>query len=274
LVGAPSLKPEKSKDFSAGGVLQLGPFTLTADYYHITLRDRLALSSAFASSALTTYLAARGFPGISSVSFVTNGLDTTTHGVDITATYRQHLGASDVLTATFAANFNKNRIDRLSGTPAPLAALGITTPLEDLTNQVRLTESTPKNKISLDLNFRHDRLSVSLTNTRYGEVSQVALTGRTPAQVDALIPGYKVKLVPSAPGSANSDIIQRFGADIVTDLEVSYQNTDFFKLTAGASNLFFRSPAKYEYHRADMRRDAMAVRHEAYKTKSAGVGVT
>ena len=244
LVGAPALKPEKSKNWSVGGVFQSGDFTAAVDYYHITMTNRLALSSAFSSAALSAHLANRGFPGISSVSFVTNGVDTTTHGVDVTATYRQKLGEHDTLGLTFAANFNTSRIDRVSSTPAQLATLGITAPLEDLTNQVRLTQSSPKDKISLELDWKHDKFGVTLTNTRYGEVQQVALTGRTPAQVAALIPGYNVTLVPSAPGSANSDIIQKFGADIITDLDVSYQFNETLTITVGASNLFDKFPDK------------------------------
>ena len=244
LVGAPRLKPEKSKNWTIGTTFSRGGFSAAVDYYHIKLNDRLALSSAFSSPALTAYLAANGFPGISSVSFVTNGLDTTTKGVDVTADYHRRVSEHDTLSATFAANFNSSRIDRLSGTPAPLAALGITTPLEDLTNQVRITSSAPKSKNSLALNWRHDKFGFSLVNTRYGKVSQVALTGKTPAQVAALIPGYDVKLVPSAPGSANSDIIQTFRADIITDLEVSYDLTKQLTLAVGSSNIFDKFPEK------------------------------
>ncbi|MBA3895864.1 MAG: TonB-dependent receptor [Sphingomonadaceae bacterium] len=243
LVGAPLLKPEKSRDLTAGGVLKFGAFSASLDWYQLKLRDRLALSSAFSGTALTNYLTANGFPGISSVSFVTNGVDTTTRGVDITASYHHGLGGLGELAATFAANFNKSRIDRIAGTPAPLAALGITTPLEDLTNQVRLTESAPKNKIALDLTWTKDRFHLSLVNTRYGKVSQVALTNKTPAQVAVLTPGYDVTLVPAANG-VNSDIIQAFRADIVTDLEASYDVTDAIRLSVGANNVFDVFPDK------------------------------
>ncbi len=60
----------------------------------------------------------------------------------------------------------------------------------------------------------------------------MSLTGRTPAQVAALIPGYDVKLVPVAHRTRRiQDIIQYFGADIVTDLDVTYQLND--RVTAG-----------------------------------------
>ncbi len=240
LVGAPPLRPEKSRDLSVGGVFTTGPFSVSVDWYRVVLKDRLALSSAFSSTALINYLTTNGFPGISSVSFVTNGVDTTSRGVDVTASYHRRLGGGQ-LGATLAANFNKSRIDRISGTPAPLAALGITAPLEDLTNQVRLTQSTPKNKISLDLTWTRGPLRVSLINTRYGKVSQVALTGRTQAQVNVLTPGYDVRLVPNG---SNFDIIQTFRADIVTDLELSYDIAKPVRLTVGASNLFDKFPER------------------------------
>ncbi len=61
---------------------------------------------------------------------------------------------------------------------------------------------------------------MSVTNTRYGEVSTVALTNRTPAQINALVQGYDVQLVPVGT-AGNADIIQTFGADIITDVEIS-----------------------------------------------------
>ena len=239
LVGAPPLRPEKARDLTVGGVFNSGAFSASVDWYRLELNHRLALSSAFSSAALTNYLAASGFAGIRSVSFVTNGVDTTTRGVDVTASYRRRLSPDDQLNMTLAANFNTSRIDRISGTPAPLAALGITTPLEDLTNQVRLTRSAPENKISLDLSWTHGPFRMSLINTRYGKVSQVALTNKTAAQVAVLTPGYHVRLVPNG---SNYDIIQTFGADIVTDLEVSYDLREGIRLAVGANNLLDRLP--------------------------------
>ncbi|MET3828082.1 outer membrane receptor for ferrienterochelin and colicin [Sphingomonas sp. PvP055] len=66
----------------------------------------------------------------------------------------------------------------------------------------------------------------------------MALTNRTPAQIAALTPGYDVTFVPVSATSANSDIIQRFGADVLTDIEVSWQATRLLRLSAGAQNVF------------------------------------
>ncbi|GGN61585.1 TonB-dependent receptor [Novosphingobium indicum] len=240
LIGAPELKPEKSKNLSAGAVLSLGKLSIAADYYRIKLEDRLALSGTFSGTALVNYLTANGYPNISSVSFVTNGVDTTSQGVDVTATWSTWFSDVDELSVTLAGNYNHAKIDNVVGTPGPLAAIGITTPLVDLTQQVRLTQSTPDSKVTLNFNWKHDWISTNLTLTRYGKVSQVALTNKTQAQVDALLlPGYDVTLVPNG---NNYDMIQHFGADVVADLEVAFKVNEQFTFTLGASNLFDNMP--------------------------------
>lgn len=237
LAGATDLKPETSKNISVGTVYQTGGLTVTLDAYNIKVKDRIAISSTFQDSRLTDYLAANGQSGFAAISFLTNAVDTDTKGVDLVLNYRHRFGDGSRLGLTLAGNYNKTTFDRIAGTPAPIAALGITTPLFDLTQQLRFSDSLPRNKVTLDLNYTRGPFSVSLTNTRYGEVSTVALTNRTPAQIAVLTPGYDTTLVPVA-GSANSDIIQRFGAKVLTDLELSWQATTALRLSPGAQNLF------------------------------------
>lgn len=244
LVGASDLKPETSRNLSLGAVLDVHRFTVSADYYDIKVRNRIAISSNFQDARITNLLAANGFPGIGAVAYLTNAVDTDTKGVDVTARYRQELGNAGVLVTTLAANYNKTRFDRIAGTPAALAALGITTPLFDLTQQVRFSDSQPRDKISLNLSWTRDNLSVELVNTLYGRVSAVAVTNKTPAQVAALIPGYDVTLVPSSPTGPNSDIIQTFAARVLTDLQVSYAFGKHLTLALGADNLFDVYPTR------------------------------
>lgn len=235
--GATDLKPERSRNVSAGLVFAGGGITATLDAYRIELRDRIAISSTFQDARLTGFLATNGQAGFSALSFVTNAVDTTTKGVDLVVNARHGFGDNSVLSGTLAGNYTKTKFDRIAGTPAPIAALGITTPLFDLTQQLRFSDSLPRSKVTLDLNYARGPFTVSLTNTRYGEVSTVALLNRTPAQVAALTPGYDVRLVPVG-ATANSDIVQRFGAKVLTDVELSWQATTALRLSAGAQNLF------------------------------------
>lgn len=236
LVGARDLKPETSTNLSLGGVVTLPNFTASVDYYRISIDDRIAISSQFQDARITALLARNGFPGISAVSYLTNAVDSVTRGVDITANGHFPF-ATGTLTGTFAANFNRTRLTRIAGTPAPLAALGIATPLFDLTQQVRLTDSQPRDKMLLSLAYQSGPTTIRMTNARYGRVSAVALTGRTPAQVAALMPGFDLRLVPVSATSLNADIIQNFGARVLTDIEASHRLTPNVTLTVGINNL-------------------------------------
>lgn len=238
LAGATDLRPERSRNLSGGVVFSGGGVTASLDAYRIRVRDRIAISSTFQDTRLTNFLAAQGAGNFSAISFVTNAVDTTTKGVDLVIAGRHRFGDGSLLTGTLAGNYNKSRFDRIAGTPAPLAALGITMPLFDLTQQLRFSNSLPRTKATLDLNYTRGPITLSVTNTRYGQVSTVALTNRTPAQIAALTPGYDVRLVPVSSTSVNSDVIQRFGAKVLTDVEVSLQATRAVRLSAGAQNLF------------------------------------
>lgn len=238
LAGATDLKPEKSRNVSVGAVFEAQGFTATLDAYRIKVRDRIAISSTFQDTRLTNFLAANGQSGFAALSFLTNAVDTQTQGIDLVVNYRHRFGDGSRFSGTLAGNYNKTRFDRIAGTPAPIAALGITTPLFDLTQQLRFSDSLPRDKVTLDLNYARGPFTLSVTNTRYGKVSTVALLNRTPAQVAALVPGYDVQQVPAASNTANSDIIQRFGAKVLTDVELGWQATPALRLSAGAQNLF------------------------------------
>lgn len=242
-LGATDLKPAKSRNVSLGFVLTQGQANLTVDAYRIEIKDRLALSTQFSGAALTARLAALGYPGIDAVQFMTNAIDTTTTGIDITGSWKLGLQQWGSLTTTLAANYNETKLDRIAPTPAPLAAIGITAPLFDLTQQVRVTESTPKDKLALGFNWRRGDWSTNLGVVRYGKVSTVASTSLTPARIAALTPGYDVRLEPTNPPSANSQVVQTFGAKWITDLSAGVK-LGSVTLTAGVNNLFDVYPDK------------------------------
>lgn len=238
LLGATDLAPETAQNLSLGTVLNFDSFTASIDYYRIEIDGRIVVSSNFQDPRVTALLAQNGFPGISAATYLTNAVDSVTRGVDVTVNYRLDLARYGTLTTTLAGNVNESKLTRIAGTPAPLAALGLTTPLFDLTQQVRFTDSYPKDKVSLSFSWNRDPLAVRLTGTHYGEVSAVALTNRTPAQIAALTPGYDVRLVPVAPTSPNVDVIQTFGDKILIDLEVTCDISDNVALSVGANNIF------------------------------------
>lgn len=238
LLGSKPLRPEVSVSQSVGFVYDRGNFTLSVDAYHIDINNRIAISSTFQDIRVTNLLAAAGNPGIGAASYLTNAVDTNTLGIDLTAQYRFDLEQLGFLTATFAANYNRTTFDRIAPTPEPLLNLGITTPLFDLTQQVRFTSSAPRDKFIFGLNWEVQRFRFFLNNIRYGKVESVAFASLTPARIAAVTPGYDVRLAPTDPVSANSQVIQTFSPGLITDLEIGYQVTERLLVSIGANNLF------------------------------------
>jgi iron complex outermembrane recepter protein len=120
LLGAKPLKEEKSVNLSAGlAVTPRDNVTLTADYFRVTITDRILLGATFDDSVTLAILAAGGFNNIGGVQYFTNGLDTRTQGVDLTANWRAPAGAG-VFELTGAVNFTKNQITRVGPLPDTL----------------------------------------------------------------------------------------------------------------------------------------------------------
>ena len=88
--GGGQLQPETSRNYSAGVVLEKGPFTFTADYFRVDIDDRVALAQEIKLSddEIETLLAegipeARNFPVF---RFFLNDFSTTTQGIDLIST--------------------------------------------------------------------------------------------------------------------------------------------------------------------------------------------
>lgn len=242
LLGASDLRPETSRNLSLGATFEGPRLTATVDFYQIGVDDRIALSSTFQDPRVTTVLARAGFPGIAAASYLTNAVDTTTRGFDATVRYRFTASSLGRFTATLAANYNETRFDRIAPTPPPLSAIGITTPLFDLTQQLRFTDSQPRDKVVADLRWDRSQFSFNLTAVRYGAVRAVQFASLTPARIDVLTPGYDVELRPTDPASGNSQVIQRFGAETIVDLHGEWRATDRITFAAGVTNLFDTYP--------------------------------
>ena len=94
LRGGEPLDPEESENFSVGAILELGSFSLTADYYMIDVKDRIALSQTFElTPAEVAALVASGVTSAANLQgfrFFTNDFDTETKGIDLVAHLQHH----------------------------------------------------------------------------------------------------------------------------------------------------------------------------------------
>lgn len=243
LLGASPLKPEESVNASIGLTYQpTERFTASVDFYNITIDDRVVLSSNFTGGPIGAFLAANGQAQANGGRYFTNAVDTRTRGVDVNARYTWKLEEMGELALSAAVNVNDTSVTKIRATPTQLAGIGVTTPIFDLTEQIRMEEGSPKNVINLSANWKLNDLTFNLRHARYGEVSVVANTSVTAAQVAAeQAAGYTVRTVPNG---ANFQLIQEFSPKWITDLDVSYRVNANLTVSAGANNLLDVYPEK------------------------------
>ena len=115
--GGEVLEPETSKSYTMGAIVQVGNFSVTADYFNIVMEDRLALTQDFrltdADRARLQESGVISGDGLASFRFFTNDFGTTTKGIDIVATYSADvLGGSTDL--SLAYNRTENKVDSYS----------------------------------------------------------------------------------------------------------------------------------------------------------------
>jgi iron complex outermembrane receptor protein len=219
-LGAKPLKPEKSLNFTAGATFERGPFRFTVDAYQIRVNDRIVKTeflgtAANGGSAIKAILVANGVANVDSAQFFTNAIDTRTRGIDVVAEYALRTAAIGTFRLNAAYSYNKTKILNIIDNPSQLSSLNVT--LFGRQAQRDLLVSTPHSKIVFSADWSIGRAHALLRATRYGsyiESSTVEASDR------------------------------KFGAKIVTDLDIGYDLSDHVTVSVGANNLFDVYPDK------------------------------
>jgi iron complex outermembrane receptor protein len=217
-LGSKPLQEETSINFSGGlAVSPVANLTLTADYFNIKINDRILLGATFDDDATLALLAGAGVTGIGGVQYFTNGLDTRTEGVDVTAALRVPAGTGGTLDLNGSLNYTKNKILRVDPLPAVLVAAGSTEPgLLDSVTAIGIEDERPDWRSTLQANYTAGRFTALGRYSYFG--------GFSSAQ-----PGF-------------CDLCrENYGGKSLFDAEVGYA-FDFIKLAVGARNLFDTYP--------------------------------
>lgn len=214
-LGVPTLTHEISKNISAGLTYKFSRnFSGSIDFYQIKVDDRVLFSSQIGSDSddTTTNPVEQILEdnGVVAVQVFINAGDTKTTGTDVILNYRNiEVGDSGKLHASFAANFNTTTIDAIN-TPKTISDAGYN--IFDRQEQGLITNSRPKSKMILGLNYVSDKWDVSFNNTRFGEV------------------------IITAPESGGTD--QTLASKISTDFGFGYMLTDKITFNANINNIF------------------------------------
>lgn len=173
-LGSRPLQEETSVNLSAG--LAWSPsdnVTITADYFRITITDRILLGATFddAVGGSRALLDAAGFTEVSGVQYFTNGLDTRTQGVDLTANLRVPTGTG-TLDLTGVVNYTKNEITRVEPVPAVLVAAGTAeTGLIDTVTVIATEEERPDWRATLSGQYSTGRFHALARASYFGKFS-------------------------------------------------------------------------------------------------------
>ena len=215
LLGASDLQPERSVNVSGGVAIEptrnLG---MTADYYHITINDRIVLSDNFTGDAVQKLFASAGLTGVSGGRFFSNAIDTRSNGVDVVLNYGLTLGSAGALKVTSGYNHNIVAVTHVDSTPPALRAFQES--LFGHTERTRIERGNPRDNLVMSARYSHRALDVTARAQRYGEVT--ASAGNATATTGPLD--------------------QTFGAKWITDASTSLRFARRYTLTLGADNLF------------------------------------
>ncbi len=217
LFGSKPLRAEKSVNLSAG--LAFSPndnFTLTVDVFRIQINDRILLGATFDDSVTLAILAANGFNNVGGIQYFTNGLDTRTQGLDLTAELRRPAG-SGTIDLTGAVNYTNNKILRVDPLPAILDTAATTeTSIIDSVTYIGITEERPDWRATLTGQYSVGRVHALVRGSYYGKFSSAQ-------------PGY-------------CDLCrERYGSKTLFDAEIGYRFASV-DLSLGVKNLFDTYP--------------------------------
>ena len=212
-IGIPELDAETSITGSVGFVYQPMPaFTLTTDFYHININDRIIISNQVGAdtpgiplSVQEAITAAGGDRG----QFFMNAADTRTQGVDIVATWDVPFVTTGDLGLKFLATVSETEITKVN-LPA-----GLPDALFGEQDRSIVEEWQPSYRLTLSGSYRLNSLSAALAVHGYGPYT--VLDGKR----------------------------QTYDARYLTDLRLGY-NLGFGTLSIGANNLFNVTPEKNE----------------------------
>jgi iron complex outermembrane receptor protein len=217
-LGSKPLRDETAINFSGGmAVSPTQNLTITADYFHIKINHRILLGATFDDAATLAILSAAGFGNIQGVQYFTNGLDTKTQGVDLTANLRVPSSAGSTLDLNASVNYTKNKIVRVDPLPQVLIDAGSTEPgLLDSVTAIGIQDERPDWRGTLQANYTLGRFTALGRYSYYG--------GFSSAQ-----PGF-------------CDLCrENYGGKSLFDAEVGFA-FNFVKLAVGMRNLFDTYP--------------------------------
>ena len=216
-LGARPLKPESSKNFSAGfAATPVENFTLTSDFYYIAIDNRIAITGFLGTgsdsvSAILRNVGSRA----TTAQYFTNAINTRTRGLDITGDYTaETLGGTAGVNAVF--NFTRTTIPNEDNIPLPpeLQGTGVTLINKyDEGGLLAITKERPAWRSTVTGQYKHGAWNGMARYSYYGK--------------------YTSSLYSYSGGD-----VQNYRGKGLVDTELGFAPMQGFKLSVGARNIF------------------------------------
>jgi iron complex outermembrane receptor protein len=216
-LGARPLRPESSKNFSAGfATTPVENLTFTSDFYYIAIDNRIAITGFLGDgtdsvSAILRNVGSRA----TTAQFFTNAIDTRTRGLDITGDYTiPTLGGTAGLNAVF--NFTRTTIPNEDNIPLPpqLQGTGVTLINKyDEGGLLAITKERPAWRSTVTGLYKRGAWNGMARYSYYGKYT-------------------------SALYSYSGSDVQNYRGKGLADAELGFTPMPGFKLSLGARNIF------------------------------------
>ena len=222
-LGARPLKPESSRNFSAGFALTpVENLTVTSDFYYIAIDDRITITGFLGdgTDSVSRILANIGSPA-TTAQYFTNAIDTRTKGLDLTGNYSlDTFGGTAGLSAVF--NFTRTTIPNEDNIPLPpeLQGTGVTLVNKyDEGGLLAITKERPAWRGTLTGTYARGAWNGMARYAYYGKYT-------------------------SALYSYSGSDVQNYRGKSLVDAELGFSPIQGFKLSIGGRNLFDVYPDK------------------------------
>ena len=237
ILGIPKLKQETSMNYSVGFTAKPAKgLELTVDAYQIDIDNRIILTNNFVKGSNTQFNSLLDAIGASSVNFFANAVDTRARGLEGVLSYSKRFLQNHSFKATFALTFIDNEVKKDANGKPILHASDILVNSGQFGNyfnredQSRMEVASPKDKMSLTLDYKYKKLGIMVRFVHFGPVTYLD-PSINPADTNTF-----AKNAFDANLRESSD--QTFSSKTVTDLTISYDVAKYLTASIGANNLF------------------------------------
>lgn len=214
--GVPSLKQEKSKNYTLGITVKPSADTaFTVDLYQINIRDRIVLSGRFDEDNYPALGAILQGLGVGQAQFFVNSINTRTRGMDVTASNRMKLGSGQ-LNTFLALNVSSTRVTNIN---APAALKGFEDVLLSERERLFIEQGGPRAKATLGFEYTQGAWTSEAKVIHFGSQTQGTFSGPP-------VPNLHYKPKTSM------------------DLGLSWQATPALKFSVGGNNVFNVKPTR------------------------------